>query len=159
MIHNNLRETTDISQLGLISGNGDTPLHTTVKNNNLGLTRIILQHDPSLLNREDAVGRTPFEMAEDTALARLSENPPPMPSDGWSFNDRRARRLQLHREWHNDITNRSESSFADKSSYVYPSRRKQIWDLLQETKAKLQEADQWKRKLVSVFGSLAKCDC
>ena len=136
-------------ELSFISGEGDTPLHTAVKRANLSLTRILLDHNASLLNRENATGRTPYEMAEDAAIARLCSNPPPMPRDN-GFERRRAERLQLHRDWHHDITRRSERGFVDELDYVSPSDQSRVWSLLQETKAKLEDAGDWNRRLVSL---------
>lgn len=50
-------------------GEGDTPMHSTVWRNADALLRIMLECRHDLLFRENASGRTPFEMAEDTYLA------------------------------------------------------------------------------------------
>jgi hypothetical protein len=53
-------------------GTGETPLHTLVSNDNamsVVLTRRLLEFDPKLLCRENAVGRTPAELARDRFVA------------------------------------------------------------------------------------------
>lgn len=88
-------------------------------------------------------------MAEDAAIARRCSDPPPMPRDS-GFDHRRAERLQLHRDWHDDITRRPERSFAEGAGFVLPSDQSRVWSLLQETKAKLEDAGRWKRQLVTL---------
>lgn len=136
-------------ELDYISGDGDTPLHNTVKRDSLGLTTVILEHDATLLNRENATGRTPYEMAEDSAIARLSSSPPPMPNDGYSYTHDRAIRLGLRDDWRSDLLNRSEKSFVE-SDFAEPDSRSKIWKLLQKTKTRLEEEEKWKRKLVTL---------
>ena len=136
-------------ELRLISGDGHTPLHTTVQGGDLTLTRIILEHDPTLINRENATGRTPYEMAEDTALASVCNNPPPMPS-GHDFTSRRAMRYGLQADWATDILDRSPKSFVEGVIPVEVSEREKIWNLLQETMVKLHAEGNSKRRLVTL---------
>jgi ankyrin repeat protein len=137
-------------ELNFISGEGDTPLHHTVKNHNSGLTRIILEHDATLLNRENATGRTPYEMAEDMAIANVCNSPPPMPSDSFHFNQRHARRLGLKFEWSNDLVNQSPKSFVEEPNDALPSPGSGVWSLLQETKARLDAEGRSARRLVTL---------
>ncbi|KAI1811479.1 ankyrin repeat protein [Poronia punctata] len=51
--------------LEMLSGSGDTALHTAVAASRPEQTRALLEHNPELLNRENAVGRTPAEIAYD----------------------------------------------------------------------------------------------
>ncbi|KAH6619681.1 hypothetical protein B0J18DRAFT_251413 [Chaetomium sp. MPI-SDFR-AT-0129] len=56
--------------LRMLDGTGDTPLHTILKSEvGTAVLRAILDLDPSLLSYENAVGRTPAEMAHDRYLA------------------------------------------------------------------------------------------
>ncbi|KXX77462.1 Ankycorbin [Madurella mycetomatis] len=55
--------------LRMLDGAGDTPLHTILsKDANPKLVRTLLEFDPSLLFCENAVGRTPGELAHDRFL-------------------------------------------------------------------------------------------
>jgi ankyrin repeat protein len=56
-------------ELGMVDGTGETPLHTLVTMNKPHLMRILLDHDPMLLYRENATGRTPAEVAYDSYMA------------------------------------------------------------------------------------------
>ena len=53
------------SELEMFNGGGDTPLHTAVMHNMPSIVRILIKHNPRLLHRENAVGRTPAELAHD----------------------------------------------------------------------------------------------
>lgn len=56
--------------LRMLDGTGDTPLHTILKSDvGTAVLRAVLDLDPSLLSYENAVGRTPAEMAHDRYLA------------------------------------------------------------------------------------------
>ena len=56
-------------ELGMVDGTGETPLHTLVTVDKPNLVRILLDHDPMLLYRENATGRTPAEVAYDGYMA------------------------------------------------------------------------------------------
>ena len=54
--------------LHMLDASGDTPLHTLIFNDSersLPLAQILIDFDPSLLFRENAVGRTPIEVARE----------------------------------------------------------------------------------------------
>ncbi|KAF1828832.1 ankyrin [Decorospora gaudefroyi] len=71
--------------LSVVNGEGDTPMHTIVRRGADALLRIMLEYRPDLLFRENASGRTPFEMAEDTYLANdVFSNPPSLSASGYS---------------------------------------------------------------------------
>ena len=57
-------------ELELLNGAGDTPLHTAIMKDNIAIANTLIEHRPELLFRENAVGRTPFEIAQ----ARVSQN-------------------------------------------------------------------------------------
>lgn len=84
------------AELAMINGEGDTPLHLTVKYGMANLTRIIVECDSALLFRENATGRTPVEMAEDSHLAEVFSNPPQLPDGN---NGRVPRRRPGERYW------------------------------------------------------------
>ncbi|KAH8176109.1 ankyrin repeats (3 copies) domain-containing protein [Sarocladium implicatum] len=56
-------------ELELLNGAGDTPLHTAIMKDNLAIANTLIEHRPELMFRENAVGRTPFEIAQ----ARVSQ--------------------------------------------------------------------------------------
>ncbi|KAH9887785.1 ankyrin repeat protein [Xylariomycetidae sp. FL2044] len=66
------------AELGILNGAGDTCLHTTVLRHQPLQTRAILGADPRLLWRENAVGRTPGEIAEDIYVNSVVESFEPM---------------------------------------------------------------------------------
>ncbi len=54
----------------MLDGTGDTPLHTLLaKDANPALVKAIIDFDPTLLCCENAVGRTPAEVAHDRYLS------------------------------------------------------------------------------------------
>lgn len=136
-------------ELAFINGEGDTPLHDAVKCDDLLLVEALLARDPELLNRENATGRTPFEMAHDAVLADMCNEPPPMPNDH-QFAERRAVRYGLSRSWHEDILRRNTKDFAAGESAIATSDRERVWKMLRETRAKLVEAGKAKRRLVTL---------
>ena len=137
-------------ELSFISGEGDTPLHHAVKTNTLGITRVIVEHDPTLLSRENATGRTPYEMAEDKAIARICNSPPPMPSDYSQFRHRRATRFGLKSGWLHDLIDQSPKTFVEELQEVSPGAESIVWNLLQETKARLEAEGNSTRRLVTL---------
>ncbi|EUC43413.1 hypothetical protein COCMIDRAFT_38672 [Bipolaris oryzae ATCC 44560] len=65
--------------LGIINGDGDTPVHAVVRYGADTLLRIMLDQRPETLFFENASGRTPFEIAEDSYLSgEVFSNPPPL---------------------------------------------------------------------------------
>ncbi|KAK0726889.1 hypothetical protein B0T26DRAFT_747278 [Lasiosphaeria miniovina] len=69
-------------QLQILDGAGDTVLHTAVMAGSAPLTRALLTACPALLWRENAVGRTPAEVARDRITTMLFHAPrvPQLPS-------------------------------------------------------------------------------
>jgi hypothetical protein len=62
--------------LGKLDGSGDTPLHTLVtRGYPARLIRAVINIEPSLLFRENAVGRTPVEVARDKFLSSVVKPP------------------------------------------------------------------------------------
>ncbi|KAK0702836.1 hypothetical protein B0H67DRAFT_676136 [Lasiosphaeris hirsuta] len=57
------------AELEMLNGAGDTLLHTAVMRASVPLVRAILEFCPSLVYRENAVGRTPAEVARDRVTA------------------------------------------------------------------------------------------
>ncbi|KAM7224255.1 hypothetical protein V8F06_000036 [Rhypophila decipiens] len=66
--------------LWMVDGTGDTPLHTLVSEDGYFSEKVVeavLDMDPDLLFRENAVGRTPFEVAHDRFFADKCKTPGP----------------------------------------------------------------------------------
>lgn len=62
--------------LWMVDGTGDTPLHTLVSSDvGVSIVRAVLDIDPGLLFRENAVGRTPLEVAHDRFFADKTKAP------------------------------------------------------------------------------------
>jgi ankyrin repeat protein len=62
--------------LELMDGAGDYLLHYVVRRGVPWATKVIVEHNPALLFRENAVGLTPLEIAEITRLHHITANPP-----------------------------------------------------------------------------------
>ncbi|CAH0034010.1 unnamed protein product [Clonostachys rhizophaga] len=68
-ILNLLLEYSNGEGLELLNGAGDTPLHTAIMYRHIIVARVLIQFKPELLYRENAVGRTPAEIAYDNLTA------------------------------------------------------------------------------------------
>ncbi|WPH02991.1 Hypothetical protein R9X50_00586300 [Acrodontium crateriforme] len=122
-------------ELGMIKGEGDTPLHVCVRNDHLSLAKLILDRNPSLCNRENATGRTPYEMAEDKVIAASCSDPPYIPSGSGHFDD---------------IVNSSHSKWVKKDEGEESETEKSVWSLLVSTKKMLEAKGDVKRRLVTL---------
>ncbi|KAF2476310.1 ankyrin [Lindgomyces ingoldianus] len=63
-------EPTGNEHLEHLDGSGETPLHYVVKSQKQEWLKIILKYRPDLLYRENSVGKTPYEVAEDAYITR-----------------------------------------------------------------------------------------
>ncbi|KAK0731565.1 hypothetical protein B0H67DRAFT_597442 [Lasiosphaeris hirsuta] len=133
--------------LRMIDGAGDTPLHTAASKDlefSLALTRAIVDFDPTLLLRENAVGRTPAEVAHDRFVAHRMV----------------LRRIGGYRQ------DDSVSTWPDRSPEKFLQDRKdeklgtehedtcniaKAWRLCEETVARLAGTPKSKRRLVSLY--------
>ncbi|KAK7214476.1 hypothetical protein V2G26_002479 [Clonostachys chloroleuca] len=68
-ILNLLLEYPNAEGLELLNSVGDTPLHTAIMYRHIVIARILIQFKPELFYRENAVGRTPAEIAYDNLTA------------------------------------------------------------------------------------------
>jgi ankyrin repeat protein len=62
--------------LEMLAGSGDTPVHIAVKSRKQLWLNIMLEYRPDLLYRENSVGRTPYELAEDAYIATCVSDAP-----------------------------------------------------------------------------------
>jgi len=83
---------------------------------------VMLDRNPELVNRENAVGRTPLEVAQDAVLARKFEGPPLLPSN--ESGQLRNRYLPL--------VEQSPESFAREKEKVDKDESKEVLDICME---------------------------
>ncbi|XP_014560340.1 hypothetical protein COCVIDRAFT_89408 [Bipolaris victoriae FI3] len=134
--------------LGIINGDGDTPVHAVVRYRADTLLPIMLDQRPETLFFENASGRTPFEIAEDSYLSgEVFNNPPPLslpqrPTDLRVFGSSYYRRTNAK-----GILRRDPESFVESPE----ENRSSIAKLLQVCKDSAAKQSQGrKRKLVSL---------
>nr|OQO24706.1 hypothetical protein B0A51_08620 [Rachicladosporium sp. CCFEE 5018] len=134
---------TDLDQ---INGSGDTPLHHMVRKDMTDFARVVIAKQPGLVYRENATGRTPYEMSQDAELASSCEGPP-----------------QLHYRqtgYHPYVgSHHYQSITAVAPDWFTPAvqERKRgekddggVWELVRNTKKTLDERGEGKRRLVSL---------
>ncbi|KAL1645066.1 hypothetical protein SLS61_008499 [Didymella pomorum] len=133
-----LLEFSNGDDLSLVNSEGDTPVHAVVRYSAERILRAMLDSKPELLFRENASGRTPYEMARDAWLASKVFNGPP-----------NIQGEQTQRYYGQPPTSkmvcRSMESFAPGYRNV---RKESVWDVCKEFKEKSQSG---KRKLVSLI--------
>ncbi|EDU40091.1 Ankyrin repeat domain protein [Pyrenophora tritici-repentis] len=85
--------------LGIISGEGDTQVHAAARYGAHAVLRAMLDCRPDLLFRENATGRTPYEIAEDSYLTKeVFSNPPSLsPPNRDCYSNNRRRLVRRHR--------------------------------------------------------------
>lgn len=133
------------SDLGLVNGEGDTPLHAVIRYGQEHLLRIMLERCPELLFRENASGRTPYEMAEDAYLAQnVFKNPP-------SIRGQTRRNYYYDQQPTSKILEKSLESFVQgkKGEKGAKDSTEQVWDVCKEIREKVGGGK--KRKLVSLL--------
>ncbi|KAK4502688.1 hypothetical protein PRZ48_006114 [Zasmidium cellare] len=138
------------AELSFINGEGHTPLHVAVRQEDIIVIKTILEHDPTLLLRENAIGRTPFDMAEDAVAGPHVKDAPPLPGN-YRFNERRARKYDLRHDWYSTLTSQNTRGFAKREANE--DRRtlhEKIWDLFREVRDDLAQKGQAKRRLVTL---------
>ena len=141
-----LFEFSEGKELEMTNSTGDLPLHSIIKDRRCSLAALLIEKKPLLLHRENATGRTPYELAQDAWLdEKIRAYPPPIEvvdgadadGCGWS------------------IVDQSPESFVDEPfENSTPSER--IWSLCQKAvEAKVQEKGQdgWRndRRLVTLL--------
>ncbi|KAL1954703.1 hypothetical protein VTO42DRAFT_807 [Malbranchea cinnamomea] len=119
--------------LELLDGAGNTPLHDAVRYQLPRILRLMLDHRPDLLSRENAVGCTPLDLARESWIAEVTANPPTI-----EYESNRGSRSLIDRK--------PETFVSDKTNTR--SERRIIYDLCSK---KASEAAGQKRKLVTLF--------
>lgn len=130
-----LANSTDQKHLELFDEAGNTPVHDAVKNGFPQVLGQLLDRRPDMLNRENATGTTPLEMAVDAWVNKSTSAPPPSPPGS----------SNTHPEWRNAVE-RAPRFFVPGSRAKY-EQEKAMLRVCQE-RAQQRPA---KRRLVSLF--------
>ncbi|KAF9876431.1 ankyrin repeat protein [Colletotrichum karsti] len=130
-------------ELDTLNGLGDSVLHTVVMNTNKLLTKALLEYKPKLLYRENAVGRTPAEIAREEVTSEKFAEPDNI---SFSFN-----------EYSNSsspagLVDRDVGSFAPKDEEENKNPKpltdsQYVWEIV---RAALESHPDTKRRLVSL---------
>jgi ankyrin repeat protein len=134
--------------LDIVNGEGDTPLHAAVRYGADTVLRVMLETRPELLYRENATGRTPYEMAEDAYLAKEVFNDPPslVATSENHYNGGRRRLGRMSRRDASSVLARQPNTFVEEPKDTRSGVEK-VWAVCKEFAAKAQGT---KRKLVSL---------
>lgn len=128
------------ADLGLVNSEGDTPLHAAIRYGTDHLLRAMLSRRPDLLFRENASGRTPYEMAQDAQLAQnVFKNPPPIGQQRHRYYGQPASSKILERD--------AAAFVGGEKDKRNPTER--VWDACREFE--MQVGRGTKRKLVSLL--------
>ncbi|KAK0655741.1 hypothetical protein B0T16DRAFT_397626 [Cercophora newfieldiana] len=131
--------------LQMLDAAGDTPLHTLVFKNTedaLAMARVIIELDPTLLFRENAVGRTPIEVAREMFInSRVQASKEPYWTDNAVMN------------WPgvnpSTFLKKSDEDASQPREHEDSSNVANMWHLCEEALAKF--PTQPKRRLVSLY--------
>ncbi|KAL8780967.1 MAG: hypothetical protein Q9213_006218 [Squamulea squamosa] len=124
--------------LTMMDGSGQFPLHVAVKSSHVEMVKLILEHDPALLARENAMGQTPLELAHsmyvrecakrnpDIRHLRYTPIPQRTPKDFVPKDEEKGKdgKATDEDDWHNQITKTWEvcKAYAEKE----PRKRKLV---------------------------------
>lgn len=138
------------ADLAIISGEGDTPLHAAARYRAHDVLRIMLECRPDLLFRENATGRTPYELAEDAYLSKEVFSDPPsistLPRSHYGSLNRRVVSRKVHTE---GVVNRQPHEFVEEPKDLTTDVER-VWEVCKEFKKKAEGEGRVKRKLVSL---------
>ncbi|CAI7645132.1 unnamed protein product [Penicillium glandicola] len=132
-----LANSTDQKHLELFDEAGNTPVHNAVKKGFPQVLAQLLDRRPDLLNRENATGTTPLEMAVDAWVNKNTSAPPVSPAASSNLND--------HPEWQNAVV-RAPRFFVPGSRVRYDKEMA----MLRVCQERSQQRP-GKRRLVSLF--------
>ncbi|KAI4277467.1 MAG: hypothetical protein LQ337_001740 [Flavoplaca oasis] len=138
-----LQEYGGAEALTTMDGSGQFPLHVAVKSSYVAMVKLMLEHDPALLARENAMGQTPLELAHSMYVRECAKgNPNIRPSTYTALDQRKTEEFAPEsrkeeqgerttddiddddEDWNNDITKTWKicKTYADKE----PRERKLI---------------------------------
>lgn len=90
-------------ELSVLNGAGETCLHTATKRDMLSLVQVLLDFNPQQIYRENAVGRTPAELAHDGLITHVFSRP---------------NRPEVHRGEHvSSIVNKSTDAYCNEALF------------------------------------------
>ncbi|CAG7956753.1 unnamed protein product [Penicillium nalgiovense] len=130
-----LADSTDQKHLEVFDEAGNTPVHDAVKKGFPQVLGLLLDRRPEMLNRENATGTTPLEMAVDAWVNKSTSAPPVSPPGSTS----------THPEWQNAIQ-RAPRFFIPGSRLKYDQEK----EMLRVCQERAQQRP-GKRRLVSLF--------
>ncbi|KAL0936521.1 ankyrin repeat protein [Colletotrichum truncatum] len=141
---NLILEHSEGSELEMLNGAGDTPLHTAVMLRNKVLTKALLDYKPKLLYRENAVGRTPAEIAREEVTGEKLAAPQAITLSFSSYNNDKDP---------SSLVNRNIKTFIDKDGekdihrkFKTASGKQQVWEVASSILERFPD----KRRLVSL---------
>jgi hypothetical protein len=136
------------ADLSLVNGEGDTPLHAAVRYGADAVLRVMFACRPELLFRENASGRTPYEVAEDAYLAsEVFKDPPSISAGADAYYHLRRRRARVHAPEATTLLARKPETFVDEAEDKRSAVEK-VWLVCKEVREKAEGGT--KRKLVSL---------
>jgi hypothetical protein len=131
--------------LDAVNSEGDTPVHAAVRYEAAPELRTMLECRLELLFRENATGRTPYEMAQEAYLSNDIFNDPPS-INGRPRSRRRGHWYNSQRDEHKSIIEKPTASFVE-DKIDRREGTEQVWEVCKEFAEKSTEH---KRKLVSL---------
>jgi len=148
MVLSLILSTSNGRELSLLNGEGDTPLHVMMRTSKFWLVEVVLEAAPQLVNRENAVGTTSYEMAEDQEIASICMYPPTV-----KYNSPGYRLRGMVGTSYGSITVAQPQYFIDKkvgSEEEDTSKEKTCWQLAQQARARLEAEGKDQRRLVTL---------
>ncbi|KAI4103740.1 MAG: hypothetical protein L6R37_003668 [Teloschistes peruensis] len=125
----------------MMDGSGQFPLHLAVKSRHTGIVKLLLEHDPALLGRENAMGQTAAELAWSMLVQDVvKDGNPDIRRSSCRYTCLENRAAEDFAEGSEDDTKADEEEGA--------SAIEEIWKIIKETAAREPKARE--RKLVSV---------
>ncbi|KAI1176036.1 ankyrin repeat protein [Nemania sp. FL0916] len=121
-------------ELEILNGSGDTVLHSAVMRSLPKQTKVILETNSKVLYRENAVGRTPVEIASDIFISTKVEGLPQI-------------NTKSNTSFAKDLVAKQPEVFLKEAKGGSKPRQDATWDVVQEYLAKTEGS---KRRLVSL---------
>jgi hypothetical protein len=126
-------------ELYMVDGSGDTPVHDIVQAQNLNYLSIIIKAQPGCIWRENAVGRTPAEVAMGSWLQKRVSQAPGVNHGDYPYHYNMPWSMQ-------QMLDRAPEGFVGSEAAAEKSMEARVWELCQE----LMAAAPAKRKLISL---------
>lgn len=130
------------SELEVLSGSGDTPLHTAVMSRDKLLTKALIEYKPKLLYRENAVGRTPAEIAREEVTGEKLTAPDTISFHFKNYNNDKEPRALVNRNADTFVDYKNRSARTTTSL----TDKQRVWEIVRS----VLEQYPGKRRLVSL---------